>query len=215
MQNVRRCALFVIVLLTFTAAAQSSGPASNGDFQFSLEGAAGAIEYNARLHGATASGEMTFTGSMSISNEDVDGEGTTVIPVENVSVTVTFDCLRISGNRAAMSGVVSSSSVPEYIGVRALLAVEDNGEGSKADLDKFTWGVYRHVAPNWIPEDAEVPGDTGALLTWYVTDAERIDDVGHPSSQNQSGPVDCNSFPFGSYAFESVAHGAGNIQVKP
>ncbi|HEU4889226.1 MAG TPA: hypothetical protein VFV49_15170 [Thermoanaerobaculia bacterium] len=216
MQIVRRCALFVILLLTFAAAAQNSGPASNGDFQFALEGATGAIEYNARLQGANASGEMTFTGTMSISNEDVDGEGTTVTPVSNVEVTVTFDCLRIVGNRAAMSGVVSSSTIPQYLGVRAVLAVEDNGEGSKApDRDKFTWGVYRHTSPNWTPSDAEVPGDNGASLTWYVTDAERTDDVGHPSSQNQSGPVDCNSFPFGSYAFESLPLGAGNIQVKP
>lgn len=216
MQIVRRWAFLVILLLSFAAAAQNSGPASNGDFQFGLEGASGSIQYNARLHGTSASGEMTFTGTMSISNEDVDGEGTTVVPVSNVEVTVSFDCLRISGNRAAMSGVVSSSSVPEYIGVRALLAVEDNGEGSKApDRDKFTWGVYRNNAATWFPTDAEVPGDIGATLTWYVTDAERLDDVGHPSSQNQSGPVDCNSFPFGSYAFENVAHGAGNIQVKP
>ena len=207
-----RSVFLASLVLAFAAAAQNSGPASNGDFQFALEGATGAIEFNAR----SGSGEMTFTGAMSISNEDVDGEGTTVTPVSNVEMTVSIDCLRIQGNRAAMSGVVSSSTVPEYLGTRALLAVEDNGEGSKApDRDKFTWGIYRSAPTGWIPEDAEVPGDTGALLTWFVTDFERLDDVGRPSSQNNPTTVDCNSFPFGSYAFESLPHGAGNIQVKP
>jgi hypothetical protein len=211
-----RSLFFASLVLAFAAAAQNSGPASNGDFQFAVEGASGAIEFNARLHGTSASGEMTFTGAMSISNEDVDGEGTTVTPVSNVELTISFDCLRIQGNRAAMSGVVSSSSVPEYLGTRAVLAVEDNGEGSKApDRDKFTWGIYRTTTPGWIPEDAEVPGDTGALLTWYVTDSERLDDVGRSSSENNITTVDCKSFPFGSYAFESLPHGAGNIQVKP
>jgi hypothetical protein len=214
MRIVRPGVLCVSLLLAFSAVAQNSGPASNGDFQFTLEGASGGIQYNARQHGSSASGSMTFTGSMSISNEDVDGEGTTVSTVNNVEMTVSIDCLRISSNRAAMSGVVSSSSVPEYIGVRALLAVEDGGEGNKANRDKFTWGIYRPTANGWIPEDAEVPGDTGALLTWYVTDFERIDDVGY-SNSNVSTGVDCKSFPFDSYAFEELPHGAGNIQVKP
>lgn len=204
------CAFFLVV--AFSSAAQS-GPSSNGDFQFSLDGASGAIQYNVKKQGSGARGDITFTGAMSISNEDVDGEGTTLSAVSNVSITVSADCLRVSKNRAAMSGVISSSSVPEYIGTRALLAVEDNGEGSKAPLDRFTWGVYRTQATTWIPEDAEVPGDNGYFLTWIATDAERLDDPGVPS--NKSNVVDCQSFPFDSYAFENVMHGAGNINVKP
>ena len=212
MRILSRGALCAFLLFALSSAAQS-GPSSNGDFQFSLDGASGAIQYNVKQDGSGARGDITFTGAMAISNEDVDGEGVTVGAVSNVSITVSADCLRVSGNQAAMSGVVSSSSVPEYIGIRALLAVEDNGEGVKAARDRFTWGVYRSHAATWIPEDAEVPGDTGYFLTWIATDAERNDDAGVPS--NKSNVVDCQSFPFGSYAFEIVAHGAGNIQVKP
>ena len=203
------------LLLASAVAAQNSGPASNGDFRFALTGATGAIQYNARAHGSSAQGEMTFTGTTEISNEDVDGTGEPAPPaVTQVSLTVSFDCLRISGNQAAMSGTISSSNVPEYIGLRALLAVEDNGEGRKTSPDRFTWGVYRTNSISWIPVDAEDENDTGATLTWLASDAERLDDV--PVLSNQpAGAIDCKSFPFGSYAFEDLPHGAGNIQVKP
>ena len=217
MRIISRGVLCASLLLTLSLAAQNSGPASNGDFQIGLEGMTGAIQYNARGQGTAARGEMTFTGTAEIANEDVDGEDGEEAPgstVATVSLTVTFDCLRISGNAAAMSSVVTSSTVPEYLGVRALLAVQDNGEGVKAPApDRYTWGVYRPTATTWIPSDAEVPGDNGAMFTWYATDAERDDDVGVPS--NHSTVVDCNSFPFGSYAFEDLPHGAGQIQVKP
>jgi hypothetical protein len=202
------------LLLTFAAAAQNSGPASNGDFQFALDGATGAIQYNARMHGSSAQGQMTFTGAIEISNEDVDGEGSTATALTNVTLTVKFDCLRIQGNRAAMSGLVTASSYAPYVGVRALLAVEDNGEGVKApDRDKFTWGVYRNTTPSWMPSDHEVPGDNGAMFTWYASDFERPDDV--PVLSTKNFIVDCKTFPFGAYGFEDAPHGAGNIQVKP
>ena len=217
MRIISRGALCALLVLAFSVAAQNSGPASNGDFQFALDGATGAIQYNARQQGSSATGQMTFTGAIDISNEDVDGEGTGGNAVSNVTVTVSIDCLRINGNRAAMSGLVSSASEPAYVGVRAVLAVEDNGEGSKAPaLDRFTWGLYRPTATGWMPSDAEVPGDNGAMFTWFATDAEREDDV--PIQAGLSTiptSVDCKTFPFGSYAFENVAHGAGNIQVKP
>lgn len=203
------------LLLAFAVAAQNSGPASNGDFQFSLEGASGAIQYDARGLGSSAHGQITFTGTQDISGEDVDGTGTgDTGTISNVTMSVNVDCLRINGNRAAMSGVVTSSSVPDYVGVRAVLAVEDNGEGHNAPLDRFTWGVYRTAAMTWMPSDAEVPGDNGWMFSWIATDFEQPDDAGVPSSHG-GGPVDCQTFPFGSYAFSDVPHGGGNIQVKP
>lgn len=205
---------FVVVLGAFSAFAQSSGPASNGDFTFSLTGATGAIQYNARGTPSSASGQITFQGQALISNEDVDGEGTAGGTLSDVTVTVNVDCLRISGNRAAISGLVSSSSVASYVGHRALLAVEDGGEGVKANRDRFTWGVYRQGSMNWTPEDSEVAGDNGWFTSWFASDAERNDDTPVLFTHGASS-IDCKSFPFGSYAFEEVAHGAGNIQVKP
>jgi hypothetical protein len=207
------CALLVMTAAV-SLSAQNSGPSSNGDFQFALEGANGSIQYNARQHGASASGEITFNGNADISGEDVDGDGSGNSGNTGVTFTVTVDCLRVQGKHAAMSGLVTSASASVYNGIRVLLAVEDGGEGKNATRDRFTWGVYRSTAQTWVPEDAEVPGDNGAFLTWIATDAERDDDVGVPSSA-ANGPVDCKSFPFGSYAFEEVALGGGNIQVRP
>ena len=204
----------LVSLFAFAAAAQNNGSAANGDFQFSLNGAAGAIRFDARQQGSGAKGQMTFDAAVDVSNEDVDGEGASSSSVSRVTATVSFDCVRVSGNHAAMSGLVTASSVPAYVGKRAVLAVEDNGEGiNAAALDRFTWGVYRQNVKNWTPSDAEVPGDNGALLNWFATDAERPDDVAVPARQSEE--IDCRSFPFGSYAFEEIAHGAGNIQVKP
>jgi len=209
-------ALCILVLVTVPAmAASNNGQSSNGNFQFALEGASGTIQFDARMQG-TAHGQMTFTGTVEVSNEDVDGEGTVGSTVNNVSLTVSFDCVRVEGNHAAMSGKVTSSNLPAYVGARAVLAVQDNGEGVNEGPDRFTWGLYRSNANHWIPEDAEVPGDIGASLTWFMSDSERPDDV--PVSTKPSaapGTVDCQSFPFGSYAFEDVPHGGGNIQVKP
>ena len=209
--------LLFVLLLAVSAAAQNNGSASNGDFQFDLTGANGSIQYDARLQGTSAKGQMTFTGATEISNEDVDGEGTATTALSNVTLTAKFDCLRVSGNRAAMSGPITQSSVAAYVGARALLVVEDNGEGVNAEPDRFTWGMYRQSAPTWTPSDAEVPGDNGASLSWLVTDAEREDDVAIPSKPLvvPSGAVDCKSFSFSSYALEEIVHGAGNIQVKP
>ncbi|HEX2833567.1 MAG TPA: hypothetical protein VHW00_11160 [Thermoanaerobaculia bacterium] len=217
MRTISRVVLCFSLVVTLAAFAQNSGPASNGDFQYALEGATGAIQYNARSFGSSAQGQVTFTGTADISDEDVDGEGTGGTgPVStNVTLTVNIDCLRIQGNRAAMSGTISSSNISSYVGVRALLAVEDGGEGNKSTgPDKFTWGTYRANAMTWTPEDAEVPGDPGWSFSWLASDAERFDDVAVPSSHG-GGTIDCQSFPFGSYAFEALPLGAGNIQVKP
>ena len=42
------CALSVLAFAV-TVPAQSSGPAANGDFEFGIEGASGAIQFDARI----------------------------------------------------------------------------------------------------------------------------------------------------------------------
>ena len=207
------CGLF---LLTFSAAAQNNGVAANGSFQFAVPGASGTIQFDARVQGSQR-GNMTFTANAEISNEDVDGEGGSSSPVSTASMTVSFDCVRITGNRATMSGLVTSSTLPAWVGRRGLLVVEDNGQGSNATgPDRFSWGLYRTNANSWIPSDFEVPGDNGALLSWFVSDFDRPSDPLLPSSQfTAPTSVDCQSFAFELYAFEEVAQGGGNIQVKP
>ncbi len=194
--------------------AAESGPSANGDFDFAVDGAAGAIQFDARTAAdGTSGGQMSFSGAVEISNEDVDGTGDPVTALSGLAMDVAFDCLEVNSNRAAMSGVVTAASDPAYVGQQAVLAVEDNGEGAKDPPDTFTWGVYRSTARTWIPVDAEVPDDNGASLVWIATDAEREDDAGVPS--NRSTVVDCKSFPLGAYSLVTIPHGAGNVQVRP
>jgi hypothetical protein len=210
------CALVVCALAAPVFA--DSGASSNGSFQFAIAGASGSIQFDAREHATGARGTITFTSTQAVSNEDVDGDGSGASDLAGVSMEVAVDCVRVNGNRASMSGVISSASAPGYTGLRAILAVEDGGEGSKGGPDRFTWGAYRaRQSQTWTPEDAEVPGDNGAMFTWFASDAERIDDVPVPWNYKtgKSGLVDCKSFALGAYAFEDLPHGAGNIQVKP
>ena len=215
-------ALFLVMsLLGFAtpppAATHDSGPSANGSFQFSADGLAKRVEFNARTHeDGTTTGQMTFSGPAEVPDQDVDGEGGPPAggQLADVFTKVEFDCLVVGGNRAVMSGVVSESTVGEHIGRRALLAVEDNGEGvGAAAPDRLTWGVYRSTERGWVPVDAERPDDNGALLEWLATDAEREDDAGVPSRRSEV--VGCRSFPLSSYSFVDVKHGDGNIQVRP
>jgi hypothetical protein len=173
------------------------------------------IEFNAKIQNGRASGDLKFTGPLSIPDQDVDGDGTgdPGATATTLSLRVDVDCLRVQGNRAALSGQVKESNVAAYVGRRMLLTVEDGGEGSKADPDRYTWGQYRSTAPTWVASDAELEFDTGVGLMWIATDAERTDDAGISSTQPTG--VDCQSFPLSSYALEDLPQGSGNIQVKP
>lgn len=204
-------ALSLITLLAAPTLLAQAGASANGSFQFSTPDGVQTVEFNARS-GSNGS-QMTFSGPVQFADQDVDGTGDTgTTGSANLSMTVKFDCFRASGNRAAMSGVVTSSSVAAYVGRRAVLAVEDNGEGSKAAPDRFTWGLYGASAMSWTPSDAELVFDNGWMFSWIATDAERFDDAG--VNARPSADVDCQTFPLSSYAFEDLPHGAGNIQVK-
>ena len=206
--------LLVSLALPSLTLAYDDGPSANGNFQFSIgDGDVRNLVFNARVqnNGRTV-GEMTF------SDPDVvpiaDPDDSTAITNPGAVMTAKFDCLKIDGNRAVMSGVVSESNIAAALGLRVLLVVEDNGEGVNAPtLDKLTWGVYQPTSTSWTPKDAERDDDNGAGLSWLATDFERPDDVGVPS--NQSKVVGCQSFSLSAYSFVDVAHGGGNIQVQP
>ena len=205
--------LFVCVALTPLTYADSNGPSANGSFQFALEdGHPKFLEFDARQqNNGNTVGQMSFTDPNASLVVDPDAGGASAT---GVSMRARFDCLKITDNRAVMSGVIFESNVLSAIGLRVLLVVEDNGEGiDQPNADKLTWGVYQNPAGGWIPKDSERDDDNGAGLTWIATDAERTDDPGIPS--NQSKIVGCQSFPLSSYSFVDIAHGGGNVQVKP
>lgn len=210
---------FCVVVLCVVAApllAQNSGPSATGSFQFSSGEQPLSVSFDARRqNNGSIQGQITLSGSVNVPDQDVDGEGTlSSSSLVSLSLEVTVDCLAVNGNAAVLSGQISDANVPAYVGHRALLAVVDNGEGVKAPArDQFMWGLYGTPELTWVATDAELDFDPGAGLTWLATDAEREDDAGVPS--NQSSMVDCHSFPAGSYSFEDVAQGGGNIQVRP
>jgi len=207
-------ALAVVTLtlpsLTF---AGNDGPSASGNFQFSLEdGQPRFLEFNAREQNkGTVVGEMTFSDPSVVPVGDPDASEGSGTP--GALVRAKFDCLKITGNRAVMSGVISESNMLNAIGLRVLLVVEDNGEGVNALTDKLTWGIYTPQGTGWTPKVAERDDDNGASLKWLATDFERTDDVGIPS--NPSKIVGCQSFSPGAYSFVDIAHGGGNVQVSP
>jgi hypothetical protein len=206
--------LVVTFALPALTHAGANGPTATGNFQFTLEdGQTRFLEFNAReQNNGHVVGEMTFSDPNVVAIEDPDAT-----PGPNNAgalVQAKFDCLKITGNRAVMSGVISQSNILSAVGLRILLVVEDNGEGiNAASTDKLTWGIYQPSGGAWTPKDAERDDDNGAGLSWLATDFERTDDVGIPS--NQSKVVGCQSFNLAAYSLVDVAHGGGNIQVQP
>lgn len=198
--------LLCIITPSFTSA-DNSGPSANGTFQFPLQdGIERSVVFNARIHrDGSSSGEMTFTDPGDLN--DLESH-------PPASITASFDCLSIKDNRAVMSGAVTESNLGSVIGHRVLLVVEDDGEGiNSPSQDKLTWGIYEPVNRTWIPQDGEVPDDTGWLLNWTATDFERPDDVGVPARMSEV--IGCQSFSLSAYALIDVPHGQGNIQVRP
>jgi hypothetical protein len=221
MKSTLCASLFLLVALCVALPAVSlagaDGPSATGSFSFDLDdGQAKYLEFNARQqnNGRTV-GEMSFTDPSASPVVDPDAPPNPNAPATTgVSMRASFDCLKIDGNRAVMSGLIVESNVLAAIGQRVLLVVEDNGEGINAPAnDRLTWGVYQNPASGWTPKDSERDDDNGASLTWLVTDAERPDLPGVPS--NQSKVIGCQSFPLSSYSFVDIAHGGGNVQVQP
>jgi len=206
--------LLVSIAVPSLTRADNDGPSASGTFQFSLDdGQPRNLNFNARVqnNGRTV-GEMTFSDPAAVPVPDPDDS--TALTSPGALMTAKFDCLKISGNQAVMSGVVTESNIAAAIGLRVLLVVEDGGEGVNIPAaDKLTWGVYQPANTGWTPKDAERDDDNGASLTWIAKDAEREDDAGVPS--NQSKAIGCTSFPLSSYSFVDITHGGGNIQVQP
>src|SRR5688572_32614793 len=213
MKNLRFLLFAVLSLAAVSApltSANNSGPSSDGEFGFSLaDGTARLVQFHAKKNSdGSTKGERTYSDQTTVPDSE-DGLGSS-----GLFAMANIDCLVVNGKKSVMSGEITEATVGDYLGNRILRIVEDNGEGKKpADLDKLAWGVYRVVNPTWIPQDAEIPGDQGALLEWLASDFERTDDVPVPARPSRT--IGCQSFSLSSYAFEAVQHGAGNIQVKP
>src|SRR5438876_12203682 len=106
-----------MLFLVPTAFAQSV----SGGFHVVTDDGSRNIEFNAKLHpNGSASGDLKFTGQLSVPDQDVDGDGTgdPSVTATTLSLRVDVDCLRIHGNRAVLAGQVRESSVGTYVGRR-------------------------------------------------------------------------------------------------
>jgi hypothetical protein len=218
MQLNRPWRFLTVFLLTVTCVrlhAASPGSSASGGFSHPVDGGTLNVEFNARATDSSggATGLMMFRAPLNLSEDDEDNpfgqKGSA-----DLSMKVDIDCLVVSGNRASMSGIIHDASVTGYTGRRLILAVEDGGEGAKADPDKFTWGVYNVRQVQWFPTDSEVEFDDGWKRQWTATDAERDDDRGVVINQTKVD-TDCVSFGLAAYDLTSLSQGSGNIQVKP
>lgn len=205
------CLVFLATpLLTFAQAG-----AANGNYKFVMEdGLTKYLEFDARSDDkGAASGYMIFTDEAIVSFQDVDGNGDPRDEPGPFSMKAELDSMTIVKNRAVISGVVRDSSHAGYIGKWVQLVIEDN-DGIEVP-DKFVWSFCQPEPGGWIPQDAEVPGDRGAFMSWWSTDAERKDDVGIPSPNLIPGSLkSCREYPLGGYEFASILKGDGIIKIS-
>lgn len=198
MQTLRRGGFSSALLLALPLIAHANGPALNGTVRIGAEETRTTIRYNVEGTGSAARGEVTLTGKTLVSDEQ---EPTGELIETAFTVQASFDCVRISGTHATMSGFITSSTLPEHIGSKVLLAVRSIREGrDPSSREQVTWGIYKpRYEQQWIASDAELPNDRGSSYRWLATDAERLDDRGIPSSHSDA--VDCHTFSFDSFEF--------------
>jgi len=179
----KRITLFTLPLLELASAAYGKNAQANGTFDFGLGNATGAIVFDANLSDVGGvDGHMSFTSTFDAG--DPEGEGST--ESTTASFEADFDCLRVEENRAVMSGTITSSTRPDYIGQQVILAVVDKVDDLLPPQDAFSWGVYQEkyvnltatdydFCPEEDPESEFNPPcneDTGASLIWTTADAE-------------------------------------------
>lgn len=208
--------LLILCFALLATRSLASAQAANGQYKFVMEdGFTKYLEFDA-LSGerGAATGYMIFNDEALVFFQDVDGTGED--PREEpvpFFMKADFESMTIEKNRAVINGVVRDSSYKSYIGKFVQLVIEDN-DGIEVP-DKFVWSFCTPEPGGWIPSDAEVPGDRGAFLSWWATDAERKDDVGIPSPSLIPGELkSCRAQALGAYEFATILKGDGAIQIK-
>ncbi len=223
MKNKAATPILVLFLLSFAtpplATAQTEGPAASGTFRFILsDRVTKTLDFDARGdREGGGSGWMTFIDQVRLPNQDVDGTGDVgdIDAPLDFYVKAEFNGMTVGKNEALMNGAIVDSSHRSYIGKWVQLVVQDNGSGLERP-DTLTWRFCQPEPGGWIPSDAEVPGDGGAWMSWWATDAERKDDVGIPSRSYISGELKrCVNYPLSSYVFVEILKWDGDIRVQP
>jgi hypothetical protein len=214
----RLSATLLVLCLVFLASpslVSAQVGAANGTYKFIMEDELTKyLEFDARTDDrGNTTGYMVFTDEAKILFQDVDGTGEPLDESMPFSMKAELDAMTIEKNRAVISGVVRESSLRSYVGKYVQLVIEDNDGVEVAD--KFVWSFCQPEPGGWIPQDAEVPGDRGAFMSWWATDAERKDDVGIPSPDLIPGNLkSCRAYPLRAYEFATFLKGDGAITIK-
>lgn len=208
--------LLLLCFVLLASPSLASAQVASGQYKFIMEdGFTKYLEFDASTgERGAATGYMIFNDEAKIFFQDVDGTGEDPReePVE-FFMKAEFESMTVEKNRAVINGVVRDSSYRSYIGKFVQLVIEDN-DGIEVP-DKFVWSFCTPEPGGWIPSDAEVPGDNGAFLSWWATDAERKDDVGIPSPNLIPGGLkSCKVQSLGSYEFATILKGDGAIQIR-
>jgi hypothetical protein len=202
---------------TQSASAQTGEPYAQGSYQFAMDDRyVKYVEFEARGRGdGSADGYMTLTDEAPITYQDVDGTGDPREPeeIKGYYIKAQFDSMVVEKNQAVMGGIITDSSIKNYVGQRVLLTVVDNGDNTRVP-DRVTWGVYKLLEINWTPSDAEQKEDPGVGLRWWATDYERKDDVGYAMPRDTKATTNPQTFPVSSYNFIDFPYTAGDIIVR-
>ena len=209
--------LFVLCLVFLATPSMVSAQvgAANGTYKFVMaDGFTKYLEFDATSGDkGSATGYMIYNDEAPVIFQDVDGTGEPKDEPLPFSMKAEWSSMTIEKNRALLNGVVRDSNYPGYIGKWVQLVIEDN-DGIEVP-DKFVWSFCQPDPGGWIPSDAEVPGDRGAFMSWWATDAERKDDVGVASPNLIPGSLkSCRIYSLASYEFASILKGDGTIQIK-
>src|SRR5687767_2482520 len=124
---------------------QPSGPSASGVYKFDLgDDSSKYVEFSASLDEAgDATGQMTFRDQTFIPEQDGDGVGGDKEEEKpEFYLTASLNSLTIERNRAVMSGTITDSSHPGFVGRWVQLVVEDNGVGGN-EPDRLSWQVFR------------------------------------------------------------------------
>ena len=134
MKTTARIVLCTVFLLASAPLFADSGPSANGDFQFTSGGNPLSIQFDARRqNNGSTTGQITFTGTVELSDQDVDGEGLgPTSGLVNVSLTVDVDCLNIKlKTHYARKRKLYEESYPDFYDndLKQLFAAEPEAAG--------------------------------------------------------------------------------------
>lgn len=137
----------------------------------------------ASANGSGHSGEITLSfGAFDHGDDNITGQATFIDDFAKTKVTVDVNCLTVSGNTAAVGGIVTKSTNPSFpVTQKVVFYVLDNGEGQGAKEDNFS-SLY--------VGGCELPKDLPVMM---------VSDIGNIQVRFNAPDKDCTKCPAGTH----------------